>query len=256
MGGIVINLLTLNPISSCNLRCEHCPNKQWTYPIDDERNRLTNSMILKWMDKYLNPYEWFLEISGGEPGLYKGINELISTLNSMGYYGIIRTNGTLPIYKCENFIRLAGWHKQTTINNPPIYCDVMLITQNPDDCWREKAQYCHRNAIPYKCIPYKRFGDPTFVDKPNQYETKINTFFKHWTIVGSSGVQGYCYAHWGEDKDNIFNMSPPLMMSMGQSCLRCSGMVGLLDFMDDELRQKLAVRRDRYIFSKRLCEGR
>lgn len=59
----------------------------------------TNSMILKWMDKYLNPYEWFLEISGGEPGLYKGINELISTLNSMGYYGIIRTNGTLPIYK-------------------------------------------------------------------------------------------------------------------------------------------------------------
>ena len=77
----------------------------------------------------------------------------------------------------------------------------------------------------------------------------------HWTIVGSSGVQGYCYAHWGEDKDNIFNMSPPLMMSMGQSCLRCSGMVGLLDFMDDELRQKLAVRRDRYIFSKRLCEG-
>ncbi len=56
-------------------------------------------MILKWMDKYLNPYEWFLEISGGEPGLYKGINELISTLNSMGYYGIIRTNGTLPIYK-------------------------------------------------------------------------------------------------------------------------------------------------------------
>ena len=30
-----MNLLTLNPISSCNLSCEHCPNKEWTYPIDD-----------------------------------------------------------------------------------------------------------------------------------------------------------------------------------------------------------------------------
>lgn len=245
-----MNLLTINPISSCNLSCKHCPNKEWTYPIDDEHNRLNNEIILQWMGKYFNPYEWFLEISGGEPGLYRELSELLHKLSWMGYYGIIRTNGTLPIPKVNNFIRLAGWHKQTTIENPPKYCDVMLITQNPDDCWQKKAQYCIDNNIPYKCIEYKRFGDPDFVDNYEQGVTKINTFFKHWTIVGSSGVQGYCYALWGKDKDNIFNMSAPLMRDMTQSCLTCGGMLGLLEFMNDDLRQKLAARRDHYIYSQ------
>ncbi len=99
-----MNLLTLNPISSCNLSCEHCPNKEWTYPIDDnEHNRLNNEIIFNWMAKYTNPYEWFLEISGGEPGLYPGISELVQELSRLGYYGIIRTNGTLPIPKTERF---------------------------------------------------------------------------------------------------------------------------------------------------------
>lgn len=88
------------------------------YPIDDERNRLNNEIIFRWMKKYTNPYEWFLEISGGEPGLYPKISELIQELCRMGYYGIIRTNGTLPIPKTETFIRLAGWHKQTSLETP------------------------------------------------------------------------------------------------------------------------------------------
>lgn len=246
-----MNLLTLNPISSCNLNCQHCPNKEWTYPIDDkEHNRINNEIIFKWLNKYFNPYEWFLEISGGEPGLYKEISELILKLNSMGYYGIIRTNGTLPIPKADNFIRLAGWHKPTGLSHPTQYCDIMLITKNPDDCWREKAKFCEDNNIPYKCIPYKRFGDPAFEDNPVHGDVKRNTFFKHWTIVSASGGLAYCYAHWGEEKDNIINMSPPLMRDMRSNCEDCGGMLGLLEFMDDDLKQKLAVRRDKYIYSK------
>ena len=53
-----MNLLTINPISSCNLNCEHCPNKEWTYPIDHECNRMNNEIIFKWLDKYFSPYEW------------------------------------------------------------------------------------------------------------------------------------------------------------------------------------------------------
>jgi len=241
-----MNLLTLNPISSCNLSCKHCPNKEWTYPVDDEHNRLNNAIIFKWLNKYCNPYEWFLEISGGEPGMYKEISDLILRLNSMGYYGIVRTNGTLPIPKADNFIRLAGWHKPTSLFNPPKFCDVMLITKNPDDCWEEKAKYCKDNNIPYKCIEYKRFGEPQFADDPSRYETKVNTFFSHWTIVGSSGAQGYCYAMWGTEKDNIFNMAPPLMRDMIHDCPKCVGTLGLLDFMDNALRQKLIARKDAY----------
>ncbi len=252
-----MNLLTLNPISSCNLSCEHCPNKEWTYPIDDtEHNRLNNEIIFQWMAKYTNPYEWFLEISGGEPGVYPGISELVQELSRLGYYGIIRTNGTMPIPKTDTFIRLAGWHKQIRLSTPPKNCDVMLITKNPKDCWQDKAKYCQSNNILYKCIEYKRFGDADFIDDADssRYESKTNTFFTHWTIVGSSGVQGYCYASWGEDKDNICNMSPPLMKDMTQSCPTCAGTLGILDFMDDSLRQKLAVRRDRYVYHNSVSE--
>lgn len=244
-----MNLLTLNPISSCNLSCEHCPNREWTYPIDDERNRLNNEIIFRWMERYTNPYEWFLEISGGEPGLYPQISELIQELSERGYYGIIRTNGTMPIPKTETLIRLAGWHRQTSLENPPHYCDYMLITKNPKDCWREKAEYCKEKNIPYRCIEYKRFGDSDFIDEddPEQHERKINTFFTSWTIVGSSGVQGYCYAYWGKDKDNIFNMAPPLMRDMTKECPTCGGMLGLLDFMDIEFMQKMDARRENYL---------
>lgn len=45
-------------------------------------------------------------------------------------------------------------------------------------------------------------------------------------------------------------MSPPLMRDMRSNCEDCGGMLGLLEFMDDDLKQKLAVRRDKYIYSK------
>ena len=45
-------------------------------------------------------------------------------------------------------------------------------------------------------------------------------------------------------------MSPPLMRDMTKNCLDCGGVLGLLEFMDDDYRQKLAVRRDMFIYSK------
>ena len=132
----------------------------------------------------------------------------------------------------------------------------MLITRNPKDCWQDKAQYCQDNNIQYKCIEYKRFGDEDFIDGTDtgHYKSRFNTFFTHWTIIGSSGVQGYFYACLEEGKDNICNMSPPLMKEMTQSCPTCVGTLGLLDFMDDSLRQKLAVRRDRYVYHNSVSE--
>lgn len=155
----------------------------------------------------------------------------------------------MPIPKTDTFIRLAGWHKQIRLSTPPKTCDVMLITQNPDDCWREKAKYCLDNNIPYKCIPYKQFGDPAFEDNPIIGKDKVNTFFKHWTIISSSGGLAYCYANWGTE-ENVFNMSPPLMRDMTKNCLDCGGMLGLLEFMDDDYRQKLAEMRDMFIYSR------
>lgn len=244
-----MNLLTINPISSCNLSCEHCPNKEWTYPIDHEVNRVNNEIIFKWLEIYFNPYEWFLEISGGEPGLYPEINELIKTLNSIGYHGIIRTNGTLPTPKTDNFKRIAAWHKPISLFHPPEYCDMMFILENPDDCWKDKVEYCVNNNIPYKCFPYKRFGDPSFVDEPYRSDGKINTFFKHWTSVGSYGNLGYCYANWGKEHENMTDMSPPLLWNL-DTCPTCSGIIGILELLDDALIDKLNEREKHFLLKK------
>ncbi|MCL2052792.1 MAG: hypothetical protein FWG91_13855 [Lachnospiraceae bacterium] len=224
-----MNLLTINPISSCNISCEHCPNKEWTYPIGDERNRLTNKIIFKWLEKYFNPREWLLEVSGGEPGLYPEIQGLITGLCAIGYRGIIRTNGTLPIPKTDNFKRIAAWHKPISIACPPKYCDVMLITKNPDDCWEEKSRHCLVNNIPHKCVPYVRFGDPALINEPPQGDIKTNTYFKYWTIVNSYGEQAFCYANWGGDGDNILNMAPPLLWDLN-TCPSCHGIIGTIEF--------------------------
>ena len=111
-------------------------------------------------------------MNGRRTRFIPGISELIQELNSIGYHGIIRTNGTLPIPKVENFRRMRHGIKPISLATPPKYYDEMFITKNPDDCWQDKAKYCADNNIPYQCVPYKRYGDPSFVAEPLQEDGK------------------------------------------------------------------------------------
>ena len=142
-----MHLLTIYPIQSCNLKCEQCPSKPWLLPVNDTGNKLNNEMLFKWLDKFCPPRKWFIEIRGGEPSLYPEIDGLVYGLNERRYYGLIKTNGILPIPKTEKFRRIAAWHLD--INNPPKNYDSLLILKNPKDNWREKIKYCVDNNIPY-----------------------------------------------------------------------------------------------------------
>ena len=94
---IMKNLLTIYPIQSCNLKCPECPMKKWTYPVKDELNKLNNNILIPWVKKWTNPDDWMIEISGGEPGMYPEIEELVTELSDLGYHGLIKTNGTLVL---------------------------------------------------------------------------------------------------------------------------------------------------------------
>jgi len=237
-----MNLLTVYPVQSCNLKCEYCPMKKWTYPIDDERNRLNNNLIFSWLDKYCPPEEWCIEISGGEPGVYQDIKSLVGGLTERGYYGLIKTNGTQPIPHSDTFQRVAGWHLCRGLDNPPEYYDQMLIIRNPDDCWEAKRQYCIDHGIPYQDVIFRDYKIPY---EQRQAPQVKNTFIKNWTVLYSSGQLAQCYSGGNLPEATIQNMYPPPQANISEHCQYCCNINGFEMFLSEELKQILAERRDK-----------
>jgi len=235
-----MNLLTLYPIQSCNLKCEYCPMKQWTYPINDERNSINNDLIFLWLDKFCPPEEWCIEISGGEPGVYPEIEELVNGLTQRGYYGLIKTNGTLPIPHSENFQRIAAWHQSRGLDKPPEYFDQMLIIRNPNDCWEDKRRYCIDRGIIYTDVVFRDFSVP--YEQRQDYsesDTRMCTFIKKWTVLYSSGQLSICYSGLNLPEATIQNMYPPPQMDVPKYCLYCCNVNGFEIFLSEEFKQKI-----------------
>ena len=219
-----MKLLTIYPIQSCNLNCYYCPSKQYVYPAESENNKINNEMIFKWVDYYLNPKEWLIEITGGgEPGMYPEIDGLIHGLEERGYYGEIKTNGTLPIPESEHFIRIAAWHSVFDSKNPPKYFDTMIIIMNPDDEWNKKVEYCETHNIPYQKFTFIPFHLPTSMRKPEQHEpVMLNRLITDWTVVYSSGRIARCFQGRNSDNVTIQKMCPPQIQPISGICPYCS----------------------------------
>ncbi len=219
-------LLTIYPIQSCNLRCEQCPMKKWLYPVDKPGyNDLTNERIFHWLDTYCPPYQWLIEISGGEPGLYPGIDGLVKGLNERGYSGLIKTNGMKPIPPTNNFRRIAAWHKQCGKDGPPDYFDEILILRNPEDCWEDKKQYCIDHHMKYTEVGYRYFQDNDGkVQKPLEGDSSLlSGFITHWTVVYSSGQITGCYHNSGIKDNKIQTMHRPYIKRPCKTCVNVKG---------------------------------
>jgi len=213
------------------------------YPIIDEKNCLTNNLIFSWLDVYCPPDEWCIEISGGEPGVYPEIKELVNGLTERGYYGLIKTNGTRPIPYSSSFKRIAAWHQCRSINNPPEYYDTILIIKNPDDCWEDKVKYCIDHGIPYREVIFR---DPENRNPTDEVAVN-NTFIKNWTVLYSNGQLSKCYGYENIPELTVQNMSPPPQIDIWKSCSLCINVKGFEIFIPDDLKQMLAVRRDKNI---------
>ena len=53
----------------------------------DANWELNNVRLIPFLYKYVDPKNWFIELTGGEPGLYNGLNELVSWLTNHQYRG-------------------------------------------------------------------------------------------------------------------------------------------------------------------------
>ncbi len=169
--------LIITITQECNYTCKYCTMKGFIIPPGGKFEndlypgvKITNKALIKWLKAYIRPAEWHIKITGGEPGLYKGIDKLLPALSKLGYKGIVETNGSLPVPNSDNFVRVGAWHKDRP---QPKYFDVILITKNPDDDWRSKKDFCEVWDIPYKCAPFKH---PGFHSNPN-YDNPFPTLF-------------------------------------------------------------------------------
>lgn len=230
-----MNALTIAITSSCNFACDYCPTKRWLVPIDSCRtdvNMITNEALLKWLDAYIEPAKWIIEITGGEPGLYPEINLLVEALNKRGYWGLIKTNGSMLIVKSKQFKLIAAWHKGREF---PAHYDEIVIIKNPDDNWKDKAAYCEENKIKYHAVLYDRQYEGKKIEPEYCRHNKIISSCH----VNSSGQITPCSRIKPAPENTIFNMTPPRPLEVIHECPRCKNINDVVLFLDAPVKAKI-----------------
>lgn len=138
--------LQISLTSNCNRACWHCPMAEYRN-TDDKDYHLTNSVLIPWIKSNIRPDLWLVELTGGEPMLYEGIDELLDWLSSEGYTVHIRTNGTIPVESRPGLKRIVAFHD---LQNPPkVFDHILIIDQIESD---EKVRYCLEHRLPYIVI--------------------------------------------------------------------------------------------------------
>lgn len=148
--GIAMNFIQIALTTKCNLACPHCPIEAYRN-TDDEPFTLSAARLIPWLAKYVDPKEWVVELTGGEPALFKDLDRLCQWLSGNKYQTIIKTNGILPIEPHPHILRVAAFHN---LDRPPRYFDIILIIDKLDREAKEK--YCKEHGWPYKVIGFNK----------------------------------------------------------------------------------------------------
>jgi len=237
-------------MSSCNFDCYYCTVKKWLRPLETAqsigRNLLTNEALLKWFDAYIEPAEWYIELIGGEPGLYPEIDTLIPALTERGYHGQVKTNGSLPIPASPNFIRCAAWHQGREI---PQYFDQIVIIKNHHDDWEYKRTYCNDHDIKYQLLDFDtRYERRNSAELMQKYAPNKTIYSQH---INSSGQVTFCPSAipvMRDGKLTIFEMVEPFYTdTLLRSCPACKNVHDVEIFLPDDIKDKFDEDYRRYV---------
>lgn len=143
---MIDGFLQISLTSKCNRSCWHCPMAEFRN-TDDPVYHLDNGVLIPWLKSNVDPARWLVELTGGEPTLYDGLEELLEWLADNGYTVHVRTNGIKPIAGHNGLTRIAAFH---SFVNPPTVYDVVLIVDGIDS--ERKIGYCKDNGVPYVVI--------------------------------------------------------------------------------------------------------
>ena len=219
----MLNFLQISLTNRCNFSCWHCPMKEWRNT--EPKFPLNNGELVPFLERNVAPEEWVVELTGGEPTLYGGFDELLEWLSEHGYYTIVKTNGSNRIMHYENVKVCAAFHN---IERPPKFYDEFLIV---DRIYSErKIAYCKEHGIPYKVVGY---------DKENPDGASHG--FTYISFINAAGHGCDCPAKSPLQKENAdgshdFGRITDAPMQKSPCCKNCKAAIDAWRFLPEETR--------------------
>lgn len=172
-----MNFLQISLTNKCNFACPTCPMGKWRNS-EPPRWPLYNAELIPWLEKYIQPSQWVVELTGGEPSLYDGIEDLMRWLSEHGYRTLVKTNGSGNLPHLPNVKLVAAFHK---LEQPPRNYDEYLIVDKLQRT--EKELYCIDNGIKYNVIGFNK----------DRIDEKSHPFV-HCAYINPAGHQLGCMA--------------------------------------------------------------
>ncbi len=123
-------LISINITGRCNLRCEMCMQPRGTAGDDDTKtlNRrggeLSPGEWMHFVDQVASAHPAFY-FSGGEPLLYKGLDQILERIKQRGMIAAIVTNGTLLERYAERLVEIGVDNVTVSIDGPREIHDVI-----------------------------------------------------------------------------------------------------------------------------------
>lgn len=173
----------------CNLRCSYCDSM---YAV--EGNDFREMTITDVIDSIRNFNVSNVTITGGEPLIHPGIQDLLNQLDQQGYEINIETNGTCPKFKdYKNVFYTMDWKSISSGENSKMNLNklmdlsqkdvVKFVVANPSDLQEasnviETLENHFKNLG--KSLPYF-YVSPVF--KTMAYEDMVNWILSNQTMV-------------------------------------------------------------------------
>lgn len=173
----------------CNLRCSYCDSM---YAV--EGNDFREMTITDVIDSIRNFNVSNVTITGGEPLIHPGIQDLLNQLDQQGYEINIETNGTCPKFKdYKNVFYTMDWKSISSGENSKMDLNklmdlsqkdvVKFVVANPSDLQEasnviETLENHFKNLG--KSLPYF-YVSPVF--KTMAYEDMVNWILSNQTMV-------------------------------------------------------------------------
>lgn len=120
---------------------------------DDPKYHLNNGVLTAFLSRWLPAPLWLIELTGGEPMLYSGIESLLDWLSLAKYKVHLRTNGIIPTKPRNGLKRIVAFHD---LKKPPTEenADVVLIVDKIES--GAKVAYCEEKGLPFKVIGFNK----------------------------------------------------------------------------------------------------
>jgi len=192
----------------CNYKCANCPMVKWLYPRDHELNALRFDTLTKWLTKYINPKEWFIVLTGGEPSLFPEFDKLLNWLRERDYIGSILSNGN-KFNKITNFKVISAWHKDMPM--PETY-DEIVVVRDPEDSWSAKVDELTIKDIKYRTKEFVKFGPDGGQSSSWKFEDEDASkfIFDGVSSIYASGTGAGCWVESAKEQI-VLDMKPPII---------------------------------------------